>query len=402
MEEPNGSSEPDLAADAGNVGKTRTGHSRRAFLKGLGAASLAVPIAAVASGANGHRMPDVLSDLHSEELDIDARPQQAFQKRLAAAQDDHHVPAANQINNGDEALYPSGIASYTKGFAHNSFEEVDPTAYAAYLNAVRTGKRADFDSIPMGGAEQLVDPQSGLAYDLESLDTSQDTIPPFDVLTSPGLAVQMVEAYWQALSRDIPFSQWATNPMIVAAAAELSSLPAYTGPKIGGQVTPQSIFRGFTAGDIIGPYISQFFIQPFTIGVIPFNGYMTTLPGDFGIDIPSWLNIQNGAPSPLAPENPDPQLRFMHTARDLSEEVHNDVLYQEYLCAAQMLINMRAPLNSGNPYPPTLKSETGFITSHTAVLSGGMPAASVLPLRPCGRIRRGGHGAEVVLRRNVS
>lgn len=50
---------------------------------------------------------------------------------------------------------------------------------------------------------------------------------------------------------------------------------------------------------------------------------------------------------------------------------HNDVLYQEYLNATLILIKMNAPLNSGNPYPSTLKSETGFITF-------GFPMAEVL------------------------
>jgi hypothetical protein len=354
------SSEPDPARETGNGRKKRTSQSRRAFLKGLGAGTLSLPIAAIASAAYNHRMPDVLSG--PGVLNFNTRPEQSFNKRFSAAADDLLVPPARQINNGDEQLYPTGIANFTKGFAHNSFGEVDPTAYADYLNAIRTGQRADFDSIPMGGTEQLVDPQSGIAFDLEGLDQSQTVIPPFDVLTSPGLAAQMIEEYWMALTRDVPFSNWASDPTIAAAAAELSSLPAYTGPKISGQVTPQCVFRGFAPGELLGPYISQFWLQPFTIGVIPFNGYMTTLPGDFGTDISSWLNIQDGAPAPLQPGNPDPQLRFMHTARDLSEEVHNDVLYQEYLCAVQMLLNMRAPLNSGNPYPPSLKSETGFIT----------------------------------------
>ena len=78
-------------------------------------------------------------------------------------------------------------------------------------------------------------------------------------------------------------------------------------------MTPQTVFRGFTAGDIIGPYVSQFFLQPFTFGVMPFVGYLTTLPGDFGIDATSWLNLQNGAPNPIASENPDPNLRFLGT-----------------------------------------------------------------------------------------
>jgi membrane-associated phospholipid phosphatase len=208
----------------------------------------------------------------------------------------------------------------------------------------------------------LVDPQAGIAFDLETLDQSQSAIPSFDTLTSPGLAAQMIETYWQALTRDVAFNDYGTDASIAAAASELNGLPAFTGPRIGGNVTPQSLFRGFTAGDLIGPYVSQFFLQPFTMGVMPFVGYQTTLPPDSGTDLASWLNIQNGAPSPLAPSNPDPQLRYLRTARDLAEYVHNDVLYQEYLNAALMLLQMKAPLNSGNPYPSSLKSETGFIT----------------------------------------
>jgi membrane-associated phospholipid phosphatase len=104
---------------------------------------------------------------------------------------------------------------------------------------------------------------------------------------------------------------------------------------------------------------------------MPFVGYKTTLPGDFGTDAGSWLNIQNGAPAPLQPSNPDPQLRFLRSARDLSEYVHSDPVYQEFLNAVLMLSKMKAPLNSGNPYPPTLKSETGFITF-------GLPMVQVL------------------------
>ena len=55
-------------------------------------------------------------------------------------------------------------------------------------------------------------------------------------------------------------------------------------------------------------------------------------------------------------------MRYLRTPRDLAEYVHNDVLFQEYLCAALMLMKMKAPLNSGNPYPPNLKAESGFIT----------------------------------------
>ena len=72
---------------------------------------------------------------------------------------------APQIANGDEQTYPTSIANFTKGFPHNSFGEVDPSVYAAYLAAVKTGKRQDFDALTMGGTERLVDPQSGIAED---------------------------------------------------------------------------------------------------------------------------------------------------------------------------------------------------------------------------------------------
>lgn len=363
-------SESDLLTPEENSERPKQAHSRRAFLKGMGAAGVAVPFAAIAARAAG-RHPDVLSDAHTKVLDIKNRRDQAFIKRLSAAADDHAVKAPRHPNNGDEATYPSGIANFTKGFAHNSFGEVYLGVYASYLAAVNTGQREDFDALVMGGTEPLVDPQAGLAYDLETYDPSQLSIPPADTLNSSGLAAQMIELYWQALARDVPFSQYGTDPTIAAAASELSGLSAYVGPQIGGDVTPQSIFRGFTAGDVIGPYISQFYLQPFSYGAMPFAGYSTTLPGDFAIEAGTWLNVENGAPSPLPPENPDSQLRYLRDGRDMAEYVHNDVLYQEYLNAALMLIKMRAPLNSGNPYPPTLKSETGFITF-------GFPMAEVL------------------------
>ena len=374
-----------------NSERLKQAHCRRAFLKGLGVAGVAVPLAVVAARAAGQH-PDVLSDTHTQVLDIKNRRDQAFNKRLGAAADDHAVKAPPHPNNGDEATYPSGIANFTKGFAHNSFGEVDPGVYASYQAAVNTGKRQDFDALVMGGTEALVDPQAGLAYDLESYDPSQISIPPADKLNSPDLAAQLIELYWQALARDVPFSQYGTDPTVAAAASELTGLSSFVGPRIGGDVTPQSIFRGFTAGDLIGPYISQFYLQPFSYGAMPFVGYTTTLSGtDFAIEPRTWLNVQNGAPAPLESGYPDPQLRYLRSGRDMAEYVHNDVLYQEYLNATLILIKMRAPLNSGNLYPPTLKSACleGLVLDSQLGLNAVVPSQNLKPGRIDDEARRG-------------
>ena len=176
--------------------------TRRHFLKTFGAVAAvgSVPLATLDARAAG--LPDLAAN--PQTLNPRRRPGTAFHKKVSAAAGDLIVPVPSQANNGDEAQFPTGVANYTKGFPHNEFGEVDPVVYASYLAAVKSGKRADFDNLQMGGNTPLVDPQAGLAFDLEGIDVSQGSIPPFDTLGSPGLAAQVVEVYWQALARDVP------------------------------------------------------------------------------------------------------------------------------------------------------------------------------------------------------
>jgi hypothetical protein len=75
-------------------------------------------------------------------------------------------------------------------------------------------------------------------------------------LSSQALADQAVELYWMALCRDVNFFDCGSYPLTQAAAAELSSLKSFNGPKSGGAITPQTLFRGLTKNDLIGPYVS--------------------------------------------------------------------------------------------------------------------------------------------------
>src|ERR1700688_4943131 len=97
-EEPKYKSEPDHSSRGGEVEAPRPAHSRRAFLKGIGAAGMAVPLAAVAARA-ASRIPDILSDPNSSVVDLKARPKQAYKKRLNAAKDDLKVKVPPHPNN---------------------------------------------------------------------------------------------------------------------------------------------------------------------------------------------------------------------------------------------------------------------------------------------------------------
>jgi hypothetical protein len=68
----------------------------------------------------------------------------------------------------------------------------------------------------------------------------------------------MVELYWEAYLRDVPFIDYSGNPLVAEAVADMNKLSAYAGPK---PITPQNLFRYPFIGCGDGPYVSQFLYQ---------------------------------------------------------------------------------------------------------------------------------------------
>ena len=87
-----------------------------------------------------------------------------------------------------------------------------------------------------------------MAFGLEGADSGNLSEPPSPAVASQERADEAVENYWMALLRDMPFTEYATDPMVSHACSELSNLSAFTGPRINGQVTTQTLFRGFHGG----------------------------------------------------------------------------------------------------------------------------------------------------------
>jgi membrane-associated phospholipid phosphatase len=290
------------------------------------------------------------------------RRQDAYRIRQQAALYHKTLPLLDHRANGDEDRYLNKIASYSKGLPHNELGEVDLDAYRMLLNAVANGQVAAFEAIPLGNQVKLANPLAAYAFELEGADPHQIEcrVPP--TFNSAETAGEMIELYWQALTRDVQFSAYETHPLTNAAAVELSKCSDFRGPKTNGQVTPATLFRGQTPGDLVGPYLSQFLWLDVPLGSLTTvqRNRVTVSGNDYMTAYPEWLSIQRGVP-PRRTNIIDPTLRYLHNSRGLAEYVHRDFTYQAYLHACLILLAMRAPLKVNNPYTRSLTQE-GFVT----------------------------------------
>jgi hypothetical protein len=307
---------------------------------------------------------------------LNERSHQAFRVRVDTARLERDVIQPNVTANGDEERFPNGIGNFSKGMPHNSLGEVDLNAYEVFRQAMINGcQQSDIENVPMGSPDRkFVNPCSAVAFDLQGADSHHLAIPAAPSVQSAEAAGEIVELYWAAVLRDIPFTQYESDPLAETAAAELSSLSVFRGPKVNGRVTPATLLRGFTAGDTVGPYISQFLLRPVPFGAQYVEQRMRTLlPGtDFLTQYDDWLANQNGT-KPSSAAQFDSTRRFIRNGRDLAQWVHIDVLYQAYFNAMLIMLQppdasdeltgggLGVPLNPGNPYLRSQNQE-GFGT----------------------------------------
>src|SRR5688572_12270320 len=277
----------------------------------------------------------------------------------------------NKINvgelpdNGDRTRFTDFSALHSKALRHDALGVPNRLSYQSLIDALETDTDNNFLALqnvivgtPGGGPNsRLNGPATSFAFDLEGLDSHAFTIPP----PAPGVATaqtatEQVEHYWAALLRDVPFTEYGSNPLVAEAVADLNSRSFIQG---GGAnqwprpVTAQNLFRAQVfAGDgnVKGPYISQFMLQPTSFGSQPLDQkHNTFAPNqDFLTDFTSYQNVQNGGFSgnPI----PDPTRRFIRNGRDLTAYTRVDVLYQGYFVAFLLIAGLGASLTPGNPY----------------------------------------------------
>ncbi len=307
-----------------------------------------------------------------------------YRKNMALA---NKINVGPQADNGDTARFTDFSCSYSKGLPHDYLGIPNAAAMQTLKNAFLTGKSSDFANLivgtPGGGPNsKLNGPQVALAFDLEGMDSHSTVIPPAPSVASGQTAAEAVEHYWGSLLVDVPFTEYATNPLVGQAVADMNTmsfLSSAANRLFPYPVTPQNLFRGqFLPGDgnVKGPYISQFMIQPTFFGsqelsqrhkvFLPLGGggsnYMTS--------VSEYQLVQNGGDSGL-PVTFDPTLRYLRNGRDLASYTRVDVLYQGYFVAFLVLAGLGAAPNPGNPY-------NGSLTQKAFATLGGPDAAATI------------------------
>lgn len=327
-------------------------------------------------------------------LDNSLRLNQVIINRISAALLQISKFSFEHPDNGDEEKYKDQnyIGSYTKALPHNTTlgqpttGEVDCDAYRQYLKALQVGTLVALDMIPLGGTAKLANPLAAYAFELEGADSHSLTMPAAPTFDSEQEISEIAELYWQALTRDVPFTDYDSNELTKAAAADLS----LKFPNFFPRVTTKTLFRSGLPGDLDGPYISQFLWVDVPYGIaagfptnvqntpnnmrgvpVPLLEQRSEFPQldeqrrgrDFMTNYQEWLNIQNGG----RPEEPTildrNNHRYIHTSRDLAEYVHRDYPYQTFVNACLILLSYgRDALDSANPYLKENTTQSGFGT----------------------------------------
>ncbi len=373
-------------------------------------------------------------------LNASQRLSKAEEIRKDSAKNRKSVGSKPHPCNNDEEKYADRnfCASYSKGLPHYATDdfpnnqvkgEVIPGEYCKLLKALDSGKPTDFANISQGCSASgnaksdkavlsaqtasrfapatltaakiprpFVNPQSALAFDIEGFDSHQLAIAKAPKFNSRQEAGEMIELYWQAMARDVPFADYATNAITVAAMTDLNAFIAanpgeFKGPteKVAGvdKVTAKTLFRGSTKKsdgsfrEVKGPHLSQFMLCEIPFGAQNINQRINTLqplvnpdgsPGtgkNYLTDFATWLDVQQGCTQPK--EAVDPCMRYIRNGRDLSQYVHLDVLFQAYFNAMLTILQkpgavnkntgLAVPFDGGNFYlnDPN-KNQEGFGT----------------------------------------
>jgi hypothetical protein len=87
------------------------------------------------------------------------------------------------------------------------------------------------------------------------MDPHRSWTPPPPAFASDEQAADMVELYWLALTRDIPYAEYQSNSLTAQACADLTKFGPFRQVRFDNAVTLNTIFRAPLPGCSNGPYV---------------------------------------------------------------------------------------------------------------------------------------------------
>lgn len=246
--------------------------------------------------------------------------------------------------NGDIHNVPDYLGNMTKGIKHNKKGGVDKDEYKKFLDFC-CGDFSKLAELKMGGKLKTMNPSC--IYTIDSIGMPKESfwLPPSPSIKSPSGAADLVENYAMALARDIPFAEWQESKLIHWLCKALSELSSYWGPKECGKVTPNTIFRGETKGDLIGWYLSQFLYYDVVQGNQKFKQkiFCYTPGKDYLTDYATAKRCQEGYYA-VEPTDQLSKKRYITTLRDGASYIHNDYPGMCFQHAALILLSLGCPI----------------------------------------------------------
>lgn len=291
-------------------------------------------------------------------LDLEGRRNEAKTIREFTKQDaDDSASRKLPVDNKDELRFDllrmPGFASFTKALAHDGNGLVEPRSFASLLAALGKGTQEALEKVQLGGGvRRLVNPLNSYSYQLIGDDSNGARMAPAPTFASRSTAVDMVERYWMALARDVPFSDYAKSPLIADACADLNNVGFEQ--EFGFYITPETIFRAPYRGSADGPHVSQFLLQDFKFGNQRID-QVQCFPRenlDFMTDFETWTKVNDGTDDPTGDDELEIKRRIV-TLRDAGQWVHIDFPHQSGLWCTLQLLQLGegyTPLTLASPY----------------------------------------------------
>jgi hypothetical protein len=285
---------------------------------------------------------------------------------------------------------PDYLGAFTKSLFHDNEGKVNKCDYKILLKGL-AGELHCINEVKYAGNLRLINPSCIYSLDLVGPYKSTTCIGPNPSFTSAEVASEMGELYAMALMRDVPFSDYSNYQNICES---LNQFTNFKGPKIDGHVTPQTLFRGNSSGDLKGLYISQFLYYSFTQGPMECNQKYKCYNEnqDFMTTWEQALSVQNGIVTQTVVRDLH---RYIITLRDGITYVHYDNPFSPCYNTANILYSLNCPGPKGSPFSFNKLKEKSFIdmasmdvfdllgrASRIAMLTTWYNKWSILRLRP--------------------